>query len=258
MHEPGLAQGQAVARVDAGGFEQFVDQRPASQLRRTCVQAEAATFEQRVARQGEPVGVQSRRTQAQQDVAGLDPVRPEHLLALDHANGGPADVVVVGVHDPGVLRGLATDQRTAGLDATLGDPGHDGGDLLRHDAPGGDVVGQEQRFGPDHDQVVDDHRHHVDTDGVVAIGCAGDGDLGADAVGGRGQHRVAVPAGVELEQPGEPAEAADNLGSGGPLDRSLHQLDRVFAGGDVDAGRGVGGHERLTRMMGAPRRVMGA
>ncbi len=87
-------------------------------------------------------------------------------------------------------------------------PGHDGGDLLRHDLAGRDVVGQEQRLGADHDQVVDHHRDQVDADRVVPVECLRDGDLGADAVGGAGEHRTRVPGQIQVEQPGEAAEPA--------------------------------------------------
>ena len=46
---------------------------------------------------------------------------------------------------------------------------------------------------------------------------------------------------VEPEQPGEAAEAADDLGAGGARDLGLHQLDGAVTRLDVDAGRGVGG-----------------
>ena len=68
-----------------------------------------------------------------------------------------------------------------------------------------------------------------------------DGDLGADAVGGgredRAKHAL-QSAGVE--HAGEAAEGAQDLRSGGPADRLLHQVDGLVAGLDVDAGLGVG------------------
>ena len=67
------------------------------------------------------------------------------------------------------------------------------GDLLGHDLAGGDVVGQEQRLGADHDEVVDDHGDQVDADRVVPVERLRDRDLGADAVGRGGQHRLRVP-----------------------------------------------------------------
>jgi hypothetical protein len=64
----------------------------------------------------------------------------------------------------------------------------------------------------------------------------GDRDLGADAVGRGRQQRAAPPARLQREQPGEPAEPADDLRPPGPGDRGPHQLDGPLARVDVDAG----------------------
>ena len=56
---------------------------------------------------------------------------------------------------------------------------------------GGEVVEEEQRLGALHDDVVDAHGDEVDADRVVDAGLDGDLDLGADAVIGRDQDRVA-------------------------------------------------------------------
>ena len=101
--------------------------------------------------------------------------------------------------------------------------------------PAGDVVGHEQRFRPAHHQVVDHHAHQVEADGVVHVHRLGDGDLGADAVGRGGQHRMVElgePAGIE--ESGEAADAAHHLGAPGLRDPGLHQLDGPVPGLDVD------------------------
>jgi hypothetical protein len=98
----------------------------------------------------------------------------------------------------------------------------DGRDALGDDLAGGDVVGHEERLGAAHDDVVDDHADQVEADGVVPVEGLGDGDLGADAVGARGEHGAGHPgerAGVE--QPGEAAQATEHLGPGGPAHRSF-------------------------------------
>ena len=45
-----------------------------------------------------------------------------------------------------------------------------------------------------------------------------------------------------VEQPGEAADAAEDLGAVGAAHRGLHQLDREVAGGRVDPGFGIGVH----------------
>ena len=48
-----------------------------------------------------------------------------------------------------------------------------------------------------------------------------------------------IPGQIELEQPGEPAEARQHFGPIGALDRRLHQFDGAFSGLDVYARGGV-------------------
>jgi hypothetical protein len=116
-----------------------------------------------------------------------------------------------------VLGGLAADEGDAGLLAGAGDAADDGRDPLGDDLAARDVVGHEERLGAAHDDVVDDHPDEVEADGVVPIEGLGDGDLGADAVGGRGEHRAVIRAiALASNIPSEAAEAAEHLGSGGP------------------------------------------
>ena len=140
---------------------------------------------------------------------------PSSSVGLDHAGGRARQVEVVRAKMAGVLGRLAADQRAAGLDAARGDPAHDRRDALGPHLPADDVVGHEQRLGPAHDEVIDDHADQVDADRVVAAQPLGDHDLGAHAVGRGGQQRPAEAAQTGgVEQAGEPADAAHHLGPG--------------------------------------------
>ena len=123
-------------------------------------------------------------------------------------------------------------QRAAGLAAALVDAGHHRRDLVGVDLAGGDVVEQEQRLGPHADQVVDAHGDQVDADGVVATGGAGHDQLGAHPVGRGHQDGLRVAGHVERELAPEAADAGHH---------GAQPLDGGVAGGDVDAGAGVGG-----------------
>ena len=87
----------------------------------------------------------------------------------------------------------------------------------------------------------------VVADGVVHAHLAGDVDLGADAVGGGGEQRALVALeGGGVEEAGEAAEAAEDLGALRLLHPLLHQLDGAVARFDVDArGRVAGTGGRL-------------
>lgn len=139
-----------------------------------------------------------------------------------------------------MLGGLTADQRRTGLDARLGDALDDLRDRLRDHLAGADVVGHEQRLGAADHQVVDDHADQVEPDRVVPVHLLRDRDLGPDAVGRRRQQRPPVRRQRgRVEQPGEPAEASDHLGTGRLGHPLLHQLDGPVPGLDVDSGGGV-------------------
>lgn len=59
-----------------------------------------------------------------------------------------------------------------------------------------------------------------------------DRQLGADAIGGGGQHRLPVVA-AQSEQAGESAEPAAHLGPGGLGGQRLEQVDGAFTGFNV-------------------------
>ena len=159
-------------------------------------------------------------------VCGAEPLFLTDYIATGH-------VVLVGLEEPGVLGGLAADQRAARGDAGLGDALDDGGDALGYDAPGRDVVGHEQRLGAADDQVVDDHAHQVEPDRVVHAHGLRDRDLGADPVGRGRQQRATVRRQCGgVEQAGEATDAADDLGATGLFNPLRHQLDRAVTGFD--------------------------
>ena len=164
----------------------------------------------------------------------------EQRIRLHRADGGTRDVVVVRPEQPGMLRGLAADERGAGLRAGAGDAGDDVGDALGNDLAAGDVVGHEQRLRADHDDVVDDHADQVLPDRVVLVERLGDRDLGADAIRRRRQQRTRERREERhVEEPGEAADAAENLRAVRLGDGGLHELDREVASRRVDSGFGV-------------------
>src|SRR5690606_30214345 len=78
-----------------------------------------------------------------------------------------------------------------------------------------------------------------DADGVVAAELLRQLELGADAVGARNEHRLAVLA-RQVEQRAEAAQPTHHLGTEGPLHQRLDAFDDFIACVDVDAGVTVG------------------
>ncbi len=146
-----------------------------------------------------------------------------------------------------MLGGLATDEGDSRLLAGAGDAADDRGDPLGHDLAGRDVVGHEEGFGAADDDVVDDHADEVEPDGVVDVEGLGDGDLGPDSIGRRGEDRaVHAGDGRGVEHARETTEPTEDLGPGRSAHVGLHQLDGLVTGLDVDAGAGIGDLFALT------------
>ena len=170
-------------------------------------------------------------------------VGAEDAVGLDDAGRRARDVVVVDAEESGVLGGLAADEGGAGLGAAARDARTMSAMRSGNDLAARDVVGHEERLRTHDDDVVDDHADQVEPDRVVLVDRLRDRDLRADAVGAGREQRLRVGAqrgGVE--EAGESADAAEDLGSVGATHRGLHEFDREVAGGRVDPGFGIGVH----------------
>ena len=190
--------------------------------------------------QGVAVGVEPGGGQRDDDVPGRPGRGPSSSSASTTPVPAPATSYSSGPSSPGCSAVSPPTSAQPARRAALGDAARRSRRSARARPAAGDVVGHEQRLGPAHHEVVDDHADQVDADRVVLAQPLRDGDLGADAVGGGGQQRASVARERRgVEQAGEAAEAADDLGPAGLRDRGLHQLDGAVAGLDVDAGRGV-------------------
>ncbi len=148
----------------------------------------------------------ARRGEPDHRVAGLDIVPRQQRAAFGGADRKAAEVVIAVLVQSGHFGGLAADQRTAGFPAAFGDAGHDGSRRLRIELAAGEIVQEEKRLGALHDEIIDRHRHQVDADAVMQAGLDRDLELGADAIGGRDQHRIGKAGGLEVEQAAEPAD----------------------------------------------------
>ncbi len=162
----------------------------------------------------EPVGVQSRRGDADDRIAGPGGRPVEQARSLDDADAAAGQVERVELEESGMLRGLPADEGTAGEPAPLGDPADELGGIERVEPPDGDVVEEEERGRPAADDVVGAHRDEVAADRVVAADRRRDGRLRADPVGRRDEHRLAI-AGRDGDGSREAPEPAEHLGLGG-------------------------------------------
>src|SRR5215475_1589690 len=138
------------------------------------------------------VGVRSRGVESDDGVTGAYLAAVDDRLLLDHADAESCEVVIAAVIHAGHFGGFTADQRGARLNAALDDAAHHRLGDTDLELAGGVVVEEEQRFGALYHHVVGAHGDQVDADGVVTAGVDRQPQLGADSVGARHQHRVAV------------------------------------------------------------------
>ena len=105
---------------------------------------------------------------------------------------------------------------------------------------GGEVVEEEERRRALHGDVVDAVVDEVRADGVVDAEFEGDLELGADAVCGGDQDGLREFLEVEGEEAAEAADFGEHMLVEGLAREHLDALLGAVAGGDVDAGVGVG------------------
>ena len=120
---------------------------------------------------------------------------------------------------------------------------------LRIEPAGGEIIEEEQGLRALDHEVVDAHGDEVDADRVEDAGVDGDLQLGADAVSGGDQHRIAVAGGLEVEQAAETADFGVGAGPPRRAHERLDRLDKGISGVDIDAGIGIG-HARFSGSVG--------
>ncbi len=91
----------------------------------------------------------------------------DDLGLVDEADAEAGQVPFPGAIEAGELRRLPADQGAAGLAAAPDDAPDDVDEHARHDLADGDIVQEEERLGPEDDDVVDGHGHEIDAHGVV-------------------------------------------------------------------------------------------
>ena len=122
------------------------------------------------------------------------------------------------------------------MPAALRDALHDLSRGAGVELAGGEIIQEKQRFGALGEQVVHTHGDQIDTDRVAFAGLDRELQLGADAVRGGDDDGVGEARGREVEQGGEPADAAHPARARGRPRERLNELDQRLTGVDIDAG----------------------
>ena len=140
----------------------------------------------------EPVRVHARRREADHDVAGLDARAVDQPLPFDDADAGAAEVDLLLAVDTGKLGRLATEDRASCRAADVRSTLDEVGDLLGIDRVGCDVVEKEERLGAGGEDVVDAVRRQIGTAPAQLPGAPREHELGANRIGGGGEHTSLV------------------------------------------------------------------
>jgi hypothetical protein len=184
--------------------------------------------------------VQARRRHGHHDIAGDHALGAQDRVAFHNSGRGAGEVVLIRAKQSWMLGGFTAQQRTAGLAARHGNPLDDRRNPFWIDPAAGNVVGHEERFGPTDNKVIDHHADQIEADGVVAVQCLSDGNLGAYSIGRGSQHRMpALDERAGIEESREAADTTDDFGTASLDDPLLHQLDCTITGVDIYPGRRV-------------------
>jgi len=197
-------------------------------------------FEEELAGEGVAVGVEAVGGQADEDVAYLNGVAGDDLVAGDGADDGAGEVVLVVGVEAGHLGGFAADEGAAVGAAGFAEALDDGLDGRLIEFAGGEVVEEEERAGALNGDVVDAVVDEVLADGVVDVELEGDFEFGADAVAGGDEDGVGVLLEVEREEAAKAADLGEDVLVEGLAGEHLDALLAALGAGDVDAGIGVG------------------
>ena len=156
--------------------------------------------------------MQAGRCDADDGVAALDGfLAVEHPGFFHHADDGAAHVVFALLIKAGHLRRLAADERAMVFRAGAGEALDDVRENVRLQLAGAEIIEEEQRLRAEHGDVVHTMVHEVRADGVVLVQREGELELGADAVHGRDEDRLAIFFHVQREQAAEAADLAEHL-----------------------------------------------
>ena len=156
--------------------------------------------------------MQAARFDADDHVAAPDGfLAVEHLGFFHHADNRAAHVVFARLIKAGHLRRLAADERAIVFCARAGEALDDVRENVRLQLARAEIIEEEQRFRAEHRDVVHAMVHEVRADGVVLVQREGDFELGADAVHGRDEDRLAIFFHVQREQAAEAADLAEHL-----------------------------------------------
>jgi hypothetical protein len=117
------------------------------------------------------------------EIALANQVFSEQVLVIYCAGRSASDIKFIFTEESWMLGCLATYKSGAGFLATDSDSPDDLCDPLWKDFADGDVIGHEEWLCATDNEIIDNHRNEIFTDGVVLTHLAGDLGLGSYSIG---------------------------------------------------------------------------
>jgi len=152
-----------------------------------------------LADQRKTIGMGAGGADGNRHIASTGSGRVNHLAALKRPDTEPRQIITAIRIDTRHFGCLATDQRTAGQHASIGDPGDDFGGDAPFQPAGGIIVKKEQRHRSLRQHIIGTHGNQINAQVAVMARSAGDFELGADAIGCRYQYRIDITGGLEIK-----------------------------------------------------------
>ncbi|BAF60724.1 hypothetical protein PTH_2542 [Pelotomaculum thermopropionicum SI] len=218
--------------VNPGGLQQFFPY-GAPQPLNICIHPVTGHFQQHLAGKGIAVAVQAGRGKADHPVARNDAAAVNNPAALHHSHGKPGQVVLLRAVEARHLRRFAADQGAAGPAAAFRHTAYNCRHLLRNHPAYRQVVQEEQRLGPVHENIVYAHGHGVDANGVMPVHQHGHPQLGAHPIGAGHQHRLFIPGRIKRKQPAKAPYIGQDLRPEGAPHGVPDQAHRLVSGFNV-------------------------
>src|SRR5690242_13848674 len=225
--------------IDPRRFEQLFRQ-GATEFWNLLIDLEAPSFQKHFACQRVAITMETRRRQTDQNIPWNDFGRIYYFPPFQDADNEPRKIILAVGKIAGMFGGFSANQRTTGRAATCGDPAHHRFGNFDVELATDKIIQKKKRRRSLGQNIVDPHRHEIDSHRVMNPSHECNLEFGPDAVSGGNQDRIAMAGRLEIEQRAEAADTGQYAGRSRFFSDGCNAAHQRVTGFDTDAGLGVG------------------
>ena len=166
--------------------------------------------------------------------------KPDLVFAFNRANTKTGQIIIAGLIHSGHFRGFPANQRASRLLTAIRDTGDNLFGNAVFQKAGCKIVEKKERFSALYNQIVDTHGNQINSDCVVNAGVDGNFQLGADAIIGSHQQRVAIAGRRQVKNAAKTADRSVCTGAAGRCNKGFDGMHQGIAGININAGIGIG------------------